>query len=102
MQNSLATRRVYWNGHVIVLDEPDAIDSAEACRPTHPTADDLTVRQRAVHVVETMNEGQLTLGRDVQVTYLVAEGAIKHSENFLPGSSFAVSPDIPQGRSDIE
>src|SRR5262249_51084372 len=30
------------------------------------------------------------------------EGAIKHCENFLPGSSFAVSPNVLQGRSDIE
>src|SRR5215217_9299160 len=96
---------VCWDRHVVVHNQPDAIDSAEARRPTQPQVGDVTASQRGVHVVEAMNEGQLAVGRDVQVVYLVGEGASKCSEGFLPGSTFIVSPEVSQGpevRSDIE
>src|SRR5918998_2529357 len=87
---------------MVVHNQPDAIDSAQARRPTQPHVGDLTASQRGVHVVEAMNEGQLAVGRDVQLVYLVGEGASKCSEGFLPGSTFIVSPDVSQGRNDIE
>jgi hypothetical protein len=49
-----------------------------------------------------MNEGLLAMRRNVQVAYLVADGAIVCSEDFLPGSTFVVSPGVSQGRPDIE
>src|SRR5262249_1493683 len=70
-------------------------------RPTKPHVDG-TTRQCGVYVVEAMNEGQLAVHRDVQVTNLIAEGATKCSEGFLPGSTFTVSPEASQGRSEIE
>jgi hypothetical protein len=50
--------QVCWNRHVIVYNQPDAIDSLEARCPTHPQVALLTDRQRAAHVVEAMNEAQ--------------------------------------------
>src|SRR5215207_11410762 len=52
-----------------------------------------------------MNESQLAFRRDVQLVYLVGEGATKCSEGFLPGSTFVLSPEVSQGpevRSGIE
>src|SRR5215212_5530145 len=88
--------------HVVVHDQPDTIDSAEARCPTQPQVGDATANQRGVQVVEAMNEGQLPVRRDVQVVYLVGEGPSICSEGFLPGSTFTVSPDVSQGRNDIE
>src|SRR5215218_10398171 len=105
IQNSVAMLEVCWDRHVVVHNQPDAIESAQAHRPTQPQVGDVTASQRGVHVVEAMNEGQLAVGRDVQVVYLVGEGASKCSEGFLPGSTFIVSPEVSQGpevRSDIE
>jgi hypothetical protein len=105
IQNSVAMLEVCWDRHVVVHNQPDAIDSAEARCPTQPHVGDVTASQRGVHVVEAMNEGQLAVRRDVQVVYLVGEGASICSEGFLPGSTFIVSPDVSQGpevRSDIE
>src|SRR5262249_6371937 len=55
----------------------------------------------APHVVEAMNKGQLAVRRDVQVAYLVGD-ASKSSEDFLPDSTLIVSPEVSQGRGDIE
>jgi AraC-like DNA-binding protein len=79
---------------VVVHSQPDAIDSPEA---THPQVGDVTSSQRAVKVVEAMNERQLAVRRDVQVAYLVGEGVSICSEGFLPSSTFTVNPDISQG-----
>jgi len=87
---------------VIVHNQPFAIDSPEARCPTQPQVGDVTASQRAVHVVEAMNEGQLAVRRHVQVAYLVGEGASICSEGFLSGSTFIVSSDVSQGRNDIE
>src|SRR3989337_4543 len=90
---------------VVVHNQPDAIDSAQARCPAQPEVGDVTASQRGVHMVEAMNEGQLAVGRDVQVVYLVGEGASVCSEGFLPGSTFIVSSEVSQGpevRSDIE
>src|SRR5262249_4803212 len=84
------------------LYPPPPFPPPQACRPTHPTVDALTAGEHSLHMVEAVNEGQLTLRRDVQVTYLIVEGAIDHCEHLLPGSPFAVSPDVSQRRSDIE
>src|SRR5215207_10736696 len=86
-------------------NQPLAIDSAQARCPTHPQLGDLSASQRGVDVVEAMNEGQLPLRGDVQLVYLVGEGAGKCCEGFLPGSTFILSPEVSQGpevRSDIE
>jgi hypothetical protein len=82
---------------VIVHDQPDAIDSSEARCPTHPQVGDVTASQRAFHVVEAMNEGKLAVRRDVQVAYLVGDGASICSKEFLPGSTFIVTPGVSQG-----
>ena len=87
---------------MVVHNQPDAIDSPEARGPTQPQVGDVTARQRAAHVVEAMNEGQFAVRRDVQVADLVGDGASKGREGFLPGSTFIVSPDVSQGRSEIE
>ena len=86
---------------MVVHDQPDAIDLPEARCPTQPHVD-VTARQRGLDVVEAINEGQLAVRRDVQVTYVVGEGATKLSEDSLPGSTFTVSPEVSQGRSEIE
>ena len=93
---------VCWDRHVVVHNQPDAIDSAKARCPTQPQVGGVTASQRGVDVVEAMNEGQLAVGRDVQVVYLVGEGTSIYSESFLPGSTFIFSPDVSQGRNDIE
>src|SRR5215208_5249317 len=96
---------VCWDWRVVVHNHPEAIDSPQARCPTHPQLGDLTASQRGSHVVEAMNESQLAFRRDVQLVYLVGEGASKCSEGFLPGSTFIVSSDVSQGpevRSDIE
>ena len=59
---------------MVVHDQPDAIDSPEARCPTHPHVGDVTASQRAVHVVEAMNEGELAVRRDVQVGYRLGTG----------------------------
>ena len=82
---------------MVVNNQPDAIDSAEARCPTQPQVGDVTASQRGVHVVEAMNEGQLAVRRDVQVVYFVGEGASICSEGFLPGSTFILSADVSQG-----
>jgi hypothetical protein len=87
---------------VIVHNQPNAIDSPEARCPTQPQVAGVTVSQRAVHVVEAMNEGQLAMRRDFQVDYLVGDGPGMYSEEFLPGSTFIVCPGVSQGRIDIE
>ena len=87
---------------MVVHNQPDAIDSPEARCPTHPHVGDVTASQRALHVVEAMNEGQLAVHRDVQVAYLVGDGASIYSEEFLPGSTFTVSSGVSQGRVEIE
>src|SRR6185295_2367444 len=74
IKNSLAMI-VRWERNVIVHNQPDVIDSPEAGCPTHPRVGDVTVSQRAFHVVKAMNEGQLPVGRDVQVAYLIDDGA---------------------------
>src|SRR5215204_2672696 len=105
IQNRAAMLEVCWHRDVVVHNHPDAIDSAKARCPTHPQLGDLSASQRCVHVVEAVNEGQLPLRGDVQLVYLVGEGAGKCCEGFLPGSTFIVSPDVSQGpevRSDIE
>jgi hypothetical protein len=51
---------VGWDGHVIVHDQPDATESLEARCPTHPHVAGATAGQRAAHVVEAVNEGQVT------------------------------------------
>jgi hypothetical protein len=76
MQNSLAMLEVCWDGHVVVHNQPDTVDSPEARCPTHPQVSDLSASQRAVQVVDRMNEGQLAVGRDVQVAYLVGDSAM--------------------------
>ena len=81
---------------MVVHDQPDAIDSPEARCPTHPQVGDVTASQRALNVVEAMNEGQLAVRRDVQVAYLVGDGAIC-SEDFLPFSTLTVGPEVSQG-----
>ena len=93
---------VRWERNVIVHNQPDVIDSPEAGCPTHPRVGDVTVSQRAFHVVKAMNEGQLPVGRDVQVAYLIDDGAFMCSEEVLPGSTFTVSSGVSQGRIDIE
>src|SRR5215203_5138953 len=105
IQNSVAMLEVCRDRDVVVHNQPYAIDPAQARRPTHPQLGDLAASQRGSHVVEAMNEGQLAFRRDVQLVYLVGEGASKCSEGFLPGSTFILSPDVSQGpelRSDIE
>ena len=87
---------------MVVHNQPEAIDSAKARCPTQPQVGDVTASQRGIQLVEAMNEGQLAVRRDVQVVYLVGEGARICSEGFLPGSTFIVSPDVSQGRNDIE
>ena len=87
---------------MVVHNQPDAINSPKARGLTQPQVGDVTASQRAVHVVEAMNEGQLLVRRDVQVAYLVRDGASICSKDFLPGSTFPVSPDVSQGRTDIE
>jgi hypothetical protein len=82
---------VCWDGYVVVHNQPDAIDSPEARCPTHPQVGDVAARQRAVHVVDRMNEGQLALRRDVQVAYLVGNRAIR-SEGCLPFSTLLSAP----------
>src|SRR5262245_45468879 len=82
-------------------NQPDAIDSPEARCPTHPQVGDVTASQHAPHVVKAMNEGQLAVRRDVQVAYLVGD-ASKSSEDLLPASTLFVSPEVSQGRGDIE
>jgi hypothetical protein len=67
---------VCWDRHVIVHNQPDAIDSSEARCPTHPQVGAVTASQRAGHVVETMNEGNFAVRRDVQVAYLIGDGAV--------------------------
>jgi hypothetical protein len=87
---------------VVVHNQSDAIDSPEARCPTHPHIGGLTVGQRALHVVDSVNEGQPVNRVHVQFAYLVVDGAIG-SEGFLPLSTLSVSPDISQGLdSDIE
>src|SRR5215217_9650063 len=93
---------VCWDRHVVVHNQPDAIEAAKARRPTQPQVGDLTASQRGVHVVEAMNEGQLAVRRDVQIVYLIGEWASICSEGFLPGSTFIVCPDVSQGPNDIE
>jgi hypothetical protein len=102
IQNSAAMLEVRRDRHVVVHNQPDAIDSPQARCPTQPQVGDVTASQRSVQVVKAMNEGQLAVRRDVQVVYLVGEGASICSEGFLPGSTFIVSPDVSQGRNDIE
>jgi hypothetical protein len=102
IQNSVAMLEVCWDRHVVVHNQPDAIDSAETRCPTQPQVGDVTASQRGVQMIEAMNEGQLAVRRDVQVVYLVGEGASICGESFLPGSTFIVSPDVSQGRNDIE
>jgi hypothetical protein len=46
---------VCWDRHVIVHNQPDAIDSLEARGPTHPHVAVVTARERSAHVVEAMN-----------------------------------------------
>jgi hypothetical protein len=58
--------------------------------------------QHAFHVVEAMNKGQLAVRRDVHVAYLVGDKARICSEEFLPGSTFVVSPGVSQRRVAIE
>jgi hypothetical protein len=94
IQNSLAMLEVCWDRHVVVHNQPDAIDSPEARCPTQPQVGDVTASQRAVHVVEAMDERQFAVRRDVQVAYLVGDGASICSEGFLPGSKFIVSADV--------
>ena len=102
IQNSVAMLEVCWDRDVVVHDQPGAIDSAQARRPTQPQLGDVTASQRGVQVVEAMNEGQLAVRRDVQVVHLVGKGATIRSEGFLPGSTFIASPDVSQGPNDIE
>ena len=79
---------------MVVHNQPDAIDSPEARCPTQPQIGDVTASQRAVHVVEAMNEGQLAVRRDAQLTYLVGDEASMYCEELLPGSTFTVRPGV--------
>jgi hypothetical protein len=88
--------------HVVVHDQPHAIDSPQARCPTQPQVGYVTASQRGVQVVEAVNEGQLAVRRDVQVVHLVGEGASIRGEGLLPGPTFVVGPDVSQGRNDIE
>src|SRR5262245_25709005 len=97
IQNSLAMHGVYGDGHMIVHDQPDAFDFPEARRPTQPHVD-VTARQRGVYVVEAVNEGQIAVRRDLQVKYLISDGAAKTREGFSPGSPFPFSPEGAQRR----
>src|SRR5262249_33592516 len=76
---------------MVVHNQPEAIDSLEARCPTHPHVGAVAAGQRAVHVVDRMNEGQLAVRRDVQVAYLVGDRAIC-GEDVLPCSTLIVSP----------
>ena len=87
---------------MIVHNQPDAIDSPEARCPTHPQVGDVTASQRAFQVVEAMNEGQFAVRRDLQVAYPISDRASICSEEFLPASTFIVSPGVAQGRLEIE
>src|SRR4029450_11362501 len=86
---------------MVVHDQPDAIDLPEACRPTQPHVDG-TTRERAVDVVEAMNEGDLAVRRHRQVTYLVGNCGTWCGAHFWPGSTFLVSPVASQRWSEIE
>ena len=90
------------DGHVIVYDQPDAIDSPEARRPTHPQVGRVTASQCAPYVVEAMNEGQFAVRRDAQVPYLVGNRASVCGEEFFPGSTLIVNPGVSEGWIQIE
>ena len=62
----------------------------------------MTASQRAFQMVEALNEGQLVVGRDVQVRSLVGDVAGICNEEFLSGSTFIVSPGVSQRRIEIE
>ena len=96
------TLEICWNRHVIVHNQPHAIDSPEARRPTYPQVGDVTASQCAFHVVEAMNECQRAVRRDVYVAHLVGDGPSIRSEEFLPGSTFLITPGVLQGRIEIE
>src|ERR671936_242436 len=88
IQNRLTMLEVCGDRHVVVHNQPDAIDSPEARCPTHPQVGDVTASQRAVHVVEAMNEGELAERRDGQLAYIIGDGAGMCGEECLPGSTF--------------
>jgi hypothetical protein len=46
IQNTLAMLEVCWDRHVVVYNQPDAIDSPEARCPTQPQVGDVTASQR--------------------------------------------------------
>ena len=60
-------------------NQPDAIDSPETRCPTHPHVGDVTASQRAFHVVEAMNEGQLAVRREGGWTHLCLCGPAAHA-----------------------
>jgi hypothetical protein len=87
---------------VVVHNQPHAIDPPKARGPTHPPIFGGTAHQCATHVIETVNEGQLAIRCDVQITYVVANGAREGSEQFSPGATFIVRSFVSQRQTDVE
>ena len=58
VQQRLALLEIGWHRHMVVHYQPDTLDLLEAHRPPHPQIGDVTVRQRASHVVQAMRNAK--------------------------------------------
>src|SRR5262245_66002021 len=86
---------------MVMNDQPDAVDEAEARCPTYPVLN-VTVVHREVDVVEAMSDRQLVAHHHLQVTHLVGDRAGKSREDSLPSLPLAVRAEISQGWREIE
>jgi hypothetical protein len=96
IQKSRTMLEIRWDRHM-VMEHEHTLDSAEACRPPHPQIGDVTVCQRARHVVEAMHERQLAISNDLDLGHLDPrpaprpasrpESSMQDSEHPLPMSS---------------
>jgi hypothetical protein len=87
---------------MVVHDQPDPVDPAETGGPAHPHLGRVAAGQRAAHVVEAVDEGQVALRSHLGIGQLVREPAGVCSEGLEPGLTLRLRPRVSQGRIDIE